>query len=342
MESSSQTSSVNRGYALAVFEYLERASLDPAAVCGADLVHEVKADPEGPRLSVAQWALVLAQAEQALQDPAFPVKLAATVRIRHLGMLGFLLMSCETLGDAALALQRYEQLLDGINEARFALEGDTCTLSWCALIDSPPRAFTMLSMALWAQFARWLSEQWSLACDADFDFPQPESDALVQALQTTFGGRLRFGMPCSAMRLPVALLALPVVHSDRHVHDALRQQAESDLLKLLGTKQGLLSHLEILLAERLESGQTSLEQVALILSMSPRTLQHRLDQYGLTYREVLDRVRCRQAERLLRNPRLPLAEVAGQLGFADQSGFQHAFKRWTGASPGEWRRRQVA
>jgi AraC-like DNA-binding protein len=50
-------------------------------------------------------------------------------------------------------------------------------------------------------------------------------------------------------------------------------------------------------------------------------------------------VRCRLAERHLLNPKLSLAEVALMIGFADQSGFQHAFKRWKGASPGEYRRR---
>jgi AraC-like DNA-binding protein len=54
---------------------------------------------------------------------------------------------------------------------------------------------------------------------------------------------------------------------------------------------------------------------------------------------VLDGVRHRLAEHHLGNPGLPLASVAARLGFADQSAFQHAFKRWSGQSPGEFRRR---
>ncbi|MBV8063567.1 MAG: helix-turn-helix transcriptional regulator, partial [Nevskia sp.] len=71
--------------------------------------------------------------------------------------------------------------------------------------------------------------------------------------------------------------------------------------------------------------------------LPPRTLQYRLEQLGLSFREVLDQVRCAHAEQLLRNPRICLAEVAFLLGYSDQANFQHAFKRWLGVSPGEYR-----
>lgn len=334
--------SVNRGYALAVFEYLDREGCDPASVFGESSVLPLRAEPDGPRLSVAQWAHLLAQAERALDDPAFPLKLAATIRTRHLGMLGFLVMSCDTLGDAARVLQRYEQLFDGINQADFSSAGETCTLTWRPLIERPPAAFMMLTMALWVHFARWLSERPDLWCDVHFTFARPNSEPLVAAFHATFGGRVCFEMPSSQLLIPASHLSLPIVHCDRHVYDALRERADTDLTKLLGVQHELLSHLEVLLAERLESGQISLEQMAQALSMSSRTLQNRLDRYGQTYREVLDRVRYRQAERHLSDPALTLAEVAVRLGFADQSSFQHAFKRWSGASPGEWRRRRPA
>jgi AraC-like DNA-binding protein len=330
---------VTRGYALAVFDYLEKAGHDPVNVFDPARVHAIRQDPLGERLSIAQWEHMLLRASRHLNDPAFVLKLAPTIKPRHLGMLGFLLMSCETLGAAALTLQRYEQLLDGINEAEFHVEGDVCTLTWRPLIERPPVEFTMLSMALWAHHARWLAERDDLVCGANFAFGRPASDEVVDLLRSTFGGPIQFDAPHSQMLVPVAYLSLPVAHGDKHVHASLRQQAETDLVRLLGSDHGFMAHLQALVAERLAQGQATLEHVAGSMGLAPRTLQSRLDQHGVTYREVLDHVRCRQAERYLGDPAKSLADVAALLGFSDQSGFQHAFKRWTGTSPGEWRRR---
>ena len=41
---------------------------------------------------------------------------------------------------------------------------------------------------------------------------------------------------------------------------------------------------------------------------------------------------------LLRQGTLPLAALARRLGYADQSVFNQAFRRWTGQSPGRLRR----
>lgn len=331
--------SASPSYALAVLEYFEQHGVNPEDVFGASRVHDIRQGADTQRLSILQWQGVLQRAATYLGDPAFPLKLAETIKLRHLGMLGFLLLSCDTLGAAALTLQRYEQLLDSVNEAEFQTEGELCTLTWRPLITNPPADFIMLSMALWAHQARKLAERPDLACDACFTFAEPDTAAVRDCFTATFGGHVQFNKGVNQLRIPLGYLSLPVAQRDRHVHASLRQQAEADLVKLLGREHGFMAHLETLLTERLPVGEVTLQHLAAALQLAPRTLQTRLELHGETYREVLDRVRYRQAERLLRNPGMSLAHVAGLLGFSDQSGFQHAFKRWAGVSPGDYRRR---
>jgi AraC-like DNA-binding protein len=50
--------------------------------------------------------------------------------------------------------------------------------------------------------------------------------------------------------------------------------------------------------------------------------------------------RVELAQNLLRNPTLPLEEVAIRCGFADQSHFTRVFSKVVGISPGEWRRQR--
>ncbi|MEO1470539.1 MAG: helix-turn-helix transcriptional regulator, partial [Pseudomonadota bacterium] len=71
-----------------------------------------------------------------------------------------------------------------------------------------------------------------------------------------------------------------------------------------------------------------------------RTLARRLADEGASYQAIVDGVRRRLAESYLDDTALSLAEIAFLLGYADQSSFTTAFKRWTGATPGE--RRAIA
>jgi AraC-like DNA-binding protein len=74
------------------------------------------------------------------------------------------------------------------------------------------------------------------------------------------------------------------------------------------------------------------------MGMSVRTLQRRLNEAGLNYSEVQEDVRKTLALNLLEIETLALAEIAFSLGYSEVSAFNHAFRRWLGQSPGDYRR----
>lgn len=59
---------------------------------------------------------------------------------------------------------------------------------------------------------------------------------------------------------------------------------------------------------------------------------------GLAPHQYLLAARLQRAKELLRQPGLTMAEIAAQVGFADQSHFAHAFKRALGMTPSAYRR----
>jgi AraC-like DNA-binding protein len=81
----------------------------------------------------------------------------------------------------------------------------------------------------------------------------------------------------------------------------------------------------------------SLHRFAQRLAMSPRTLQRRLREEGLTHRCVMALVRRERAFTLLSSD-AKLDDVAGRLGFCSAGAFHRAFKRWTGVTPGAFKR----
>lgn len=71
--------------------------------------------------------------------------------------------------------------------------------------------------------------------------------------------------------------------------------------------------------------------------MSSRTLNRRLAENGITFRELVKQTQEKIAIELLKNTSNTISEIAFQTGFSEQSAFSRAFKRWTGKSPLEYR-----
>lgn len=74
-------------------------------------------------------------------------------------------------------------------------------------------------------------------------------------------------------------------------------------------------------------------------AMSTSTFQRRLREESSSFKAVLEQIRKDKAKVHLADARLDLAEVASRLGFSDAPAFFKAFKRWTGETPSDYRKR---
>lgn len=73
------------------------------------------------------------------------------------------------------------------------------------------------------------------------------------------------------------------------------------------------------------------------LDISARTLQHHLNEEGVTYSSILSEQRKRIALSLLSDPELSLEELSNRLGFSECTSFHRAFRKWTGQTPMKFR-----
>ena len=90
----------------------------------------------------------------------------------------------------------------------------------------------------------------------------------------------------------------------------------------------------------LPDGSPDIKLAARLSSMSVRTLQRRLSELGMTYSQLLEELRHDTALSLLRDPSLKVSDIARELGYRDPAIFTRAFRRWTGVTPSEYRRRR--
>lgn len=83
----------------------------------------------------------------------------------------------------------------------------------------------------------------------------------------------------------------------------------------------------------LETGEVGIDRVAGDLGMSRQTLYRRLKEEGVTFEDLLDKLRHRLALRYLKEERMSVKATSYRLGFSDPAAFSRAFKRWTGSPP---------
>lgn len=148
--------------------------------------------------------------------------------------------------------------------------------------------------------------------------------------------RLFFGAPVSyqedrnALYFDPAILAQPTAIRDKTYEPIIRAYLEQIKPK---TEQDIVSTTRELIGKMLATGRCSRETVAACMHLHPRTLQRRLSKQGASFNALLDDYRKTLALDLLNRGTMPLVRIADTLGYADQSSFHQAFKRWTQTSP---------
>jgi AraC-like DNA-binding protein len=152
-----------------------------------------------------------------------------------------------------------------------------------------------------------------------------------------FGVRPRFAAEQTAVVFPTTWL-------DRRLPgaDPLRyRELEARIAELsAATQSDLAAQVRRVTCNLLLCGQGSLESVAGIFSLHPRTLNRRLQGQGTSYRQLREECLQALACQYLRDTELPVAEIAARLVYADSAAFTHAFRRWSGCTPTAWRAAQ--
>lgn len=325
---------VRMGYVTVLQDYFIAQGFDLANLSGDDW-HILSAQNDlAGRIPVERYARLMERAIAVTGDPALPIRLAEYILPRHLGILGAAILHCANLGEAAQLLQRYERLIDDINDAHFSVDARRASIEWISRIARPPIFFMQKSMAVWVAFARRISGQSGLVADVSFPFPKPVD---IKPYQAFFRGEVQFGAARSLLSFDAEYLELPLQLHESQSHDLLLQRLHQQY-ELEVTGGSLIGQIRQTVRRQLGKGHASLDSVAVVMKMTPRTLQNRLQSQGLRFRDLLEDERFRLAEAYLRDPSITLAEVAFLLGYSEQSPFQNAFKRRYGMAPGEFRR----
>ena len=119
-------------------------------------------------------------------------------------------------------------------------------------------------------------------------------------------------------------------------NDALWEQLEKGLNDGFATalpERSFAGRVRQALVEGLPGGQVTADQIARALAVSKRSLQRRLSEEGVSYKDILEDTRRALALNYLQNSDMSVQEITFLLGFRDPRSFFRAFRSWTGKTP---------
>ena len=289
---------------------------------------------DGARVTAAQFEALNAHAMQELDDEA----LGWFSRRLPWGSYGMLCRASLGAPDLGVAIRRWcrhhRLLTDDIRLDLTVRDGiATVTLTEQRALGDFREFCLVSSLRFLHGYACWAIDSRIALRDANFPFAAPPHR---DAYALMFTGDVRFDAAHASYSFDERYLRLPMQRDEPALRAMLRRALPLTVLqyrrdRLLGQR------VRELLRTRMAEAATA-DALAAMLHLSSRTLHRQLNEEGLTLQALKDEVRHEQAIVQLRRSTKPIKQIALAVGFRNEKSFSRAFRQWTGATPGEFRR----
>lgn len=339
-----ERSSVSMHYACTVTEsarrngldadkLLQQAGIDPM-LCRRELCYIPDPD-QRMRISSEQFAALLL-GYWTTGDDEFMGMTATPCKHGTFALMARQAVTLNTLRDVYRHLSRFYRLFtdafelrlkESANEARFIM-----TLRYPE--KDPDHTLVDFFVLLWHRFPGWLIGRFMPLKALHFSIPMP---AHTREHSLAFPGPIIYDQPETALVFDRSIMSEPVVQTSEN----LAVHLENAPLVWV-SKPNIFPHYTRRVINYLKNcpnvSEANMEQAAIQLHVTSRTLRRKLTQEKTSFQSLKDKHRQDMAIRYLNQPDLTLAQISQILGFSDPAAFSRAFKQWMGVAPSHYRR----
>ncbi len=233
----------------------------------------------------------------------------------------------------ALATDAVEtQIIVGDDRAIFTIKVDRG--------DKDPDNFLIdFLLCIWHRAACWLIGVQIPLIAVNFPYPQC---SVFQGHRHIFPTDLRYGQTQAALIFHPKYLDYQMVRTRSELRNFIRHSPR-DLMEVPGVDRSIESRIKAMILE--QSDKTLVfppfESVAKTLCVSPQTLRRKLRGEGSSYQTIKHALRRDLCTEKLVRTNLSIAEIAYLVGFSEPAALTHTFRKWTGMSPAEYRKKFV-
>jgi AraC-like DNA-binding protein len=182
--------------------------------------------------------------------------------------------------------------------------------------------------------ACWLIGRRIPIAEGSFQSPAP-GEATIE-YQTLFCEQLKFAQPETWLTFPASYLQQPIVQTVETLREYFREAPANFLVKYRNPKS-MVAKIHRRLRGQVPADWPVFEALCEEMHYAEATLRRRLRLEGQTYQSVKDDLRRDMALDQLLHSDKSIPEIAALLGFAEQSAFYRAFRKWTGGLPSDYR-----
>jgi len=327
---------VRIGGTFALPAILRNLGADPAdllAEAGFDL--KLFDDPDN-RVSYAARGHLLAHCVERTGCRHLGLLVGQQGGLHSLGLVGLLVKYSADVGAALRNLVRYSHLHVRGATTTLTVDGDSAMLGYEIYQPRVEATDQVLAgaIALMFNIVRALcGPDWN-PVEVRFAHRKPED---VRPFRRFFHAPLRFDAEENALVFSADWLNRRLPGADPELSRLLQKQIDA-----LDARHGddFPEQVRSVLRSALVTGHGNADQVAALFSVRARTLNRRLNAFGLGFRELVDEGRFEIARQMLEDSAMPVSQIAAMLDYADASAFTRAFRRWSGATPARWRAKQ--
>ncbi|MXN79799.1 helix-turn-helix domain-containing protein [Burkholderia sp. 4701] len=284
-------------------------------------------------VTVQQYGRLWLAMAETLDDEFFGLA-ARPMRVGSFALLGHAVLHTRTLEQALRRSLRFLRVVLDHPHGMLQASGGEARIV-LADVGAPRPAFAYRTFWLvLLGLACWLIGRRIPLRRIDFSCPSPEHRADYSQF---FGAPVHFDQPDCRLTFDAAYLRLPTIRSEQALQAFLRSAPANILVRYrhdTGWVAKIRAHLKTVAA----ADWPNFDALAAQLDMPPATLRRRLRSEGQSFAAIKDELRSVMAQALLRDGGRSVADIASELGFSEPSAFHRAFRKWTGHSPGAFRR----
>ena len=285
-------------------------------------------------ISKADQYQIFRNIQKYTRDPLIGLKIGSLVRIEHLGVLGFATLSANTREEALAVFSEYYELAG----SDFRFEQQTVSnrlyISFSPCVDIPDdlkSAYFDLQAAglAFSEGSREETEKYLKEVRL-----MHQQYHLKAAYEAFFGCPVSFNQPTNTLVFDPAFAELPMPRSDSETSRLCQEECRRAIAELHNRRPIHHKVREVILQK---TGYfPNITEVSKQLVIPERTLRRKLDNEGTSYKKLLAEIRFGLAKEYLSTD-LAIEKIAELTGYSEAANFSHAFKRWAGVSPRQYR-----
>ncbi|MBB6523081.1 AraC family transcriptional regulator [Pseudoteredinibacter isoporae] len=293
---------------------------------------------DGQTLSLEQEFTIYRNIQKLDKSPELGLELGQVFELQNYGVLGYAILSAATVAEALelvadfgeltfshfkISIQNIDDLAGFVFAPAYELPADLLQIYSDRDMSASMTAFNSFSMQ------KQQATRIYLMHDGNGD----------QAFYDRFFNcKVSFGQPYNALLFDPDLLQGVLPQRDAQAAQYLRKQCEQ-LLQSFSQQGGFIDKVRTLMLA--EPGQfPGIKTLAEKLHLSERSLRRRLQEENSSYQQLLNDIRFELAKQYL-DAGLSIEQIAELLEYSETANFSHAFKRWTGLSPVQFRKQNA-